>query len=90
MVSVRLRFSKMWLGRKVLAVGESMRGRDLPGKPQIHMYHHGSSSLTPELSFKGAPSPTLSQRWIAIWCLICRVDSVDLNVPLKFITAKRC
>lgn len=31
MVSVRLRFSKMWPGRKVLAVGESMRGRDLSG-----------------------------------------------------------
>lgn len=60
-------------GRKVLAVGERFGGRDLSGvlsqaknpyvSPQIE------PAFPPELSFKGAPSPTLSQRWIVICVL---------------------
>lgn len=77
----------------MLAVGDSFGGgRDLSGvlnqaknpyaTPQIE------SALPPELSFKGAPSPNpRAKDGLRSACLICRVDSVDLNVPLKFITA---
>lgn len=60
---------KRW-GEKVLAVGEIFRGRDLSGvlspakNPYVSLQIE--PPLPPELSFKGAPSPTLSQRWTAI------------------------
>lgn len=76
-VSVSLRFSAMWQGRKkgrkVLAVGESLGERDLSGvlsqakNPYVSLQIE--PALPPELSFKGAPSLTLSQRWIAICVL---------------------
>ncbi len=67
--------AKMWLGGekkgwKVLAVGERCGGRDLSGvlsqakNPYVSLQIE--AALPPELSFKGAPSPSLSQRWIAI------------------------
>lgn len=73
--SVSLRFSEMRLGRKkgggrLLAVGESFGGSDLSGvlsqakNPYVSL--EIEPGLPPELSFKGAPSPTLSQRWIVI------------------------
>lgn len=60
-------------GRKVLNVGESFGGKDLSGvlsqakNPYVSLQIE--SALPPELSFKGSPSPTLSQRWIAICVL---------------------
>lgn len=76
--SVSLRFSEMWLGRKkkgrkVLAVGESFGRKGLiwrvkPSQKSICITTDRACS-SPELSFKGAPSPTLSQRWIAICVL---------------------
>lgn len=74
-------------GRKVLAVGEHSGGRDLSGvlsqaknpyvSPQIE------SALPPELSFKGAPSPTLSQRWIAICVLDMQGGQCRLECSFK-------
>lgn len=57
-------------GRRVLAVGEIFRGRDLSGvlspakNPYVSLQIE--RPLPPELSFKGASSPTLSQRWTVI------------------------
>lgn len=51
-------------------MGESFGGSDLSGvlsqakNPYVSL--EIEPGLPPELSFKGAPSPTLSQRWIAI------------------------
>lgn len=73
--------TQTWLGRKqnrgegrtALAVGESLGARDLSGvlsqakNPYVSLQIE--PALPPELSFKGAPSPTLSQRWIAICVL---------------------
>lgn len=60
---------KRW-GEKVLAVGEIFRGRDLSGVLSPAKNPYVSLQIEPplphELSFKGAPSPTLSQRWTAI------------------------
>lgn len=60
-------------GRKVFAVGESCGGRDLSGvlsqAKNPYVSQQIEPALPPERSFKGAPSPTLSQRWIAICVL---------------------
>lgn len=73
---VSLRFSEMRLGRKkrgeegCLLWEKALEGSDLSGvlsqakNPYVSL--EIEPGLPPELSFKGAPSPTLSQRWIAI------------------------
>lgn len=71
--SVPFRFSEMWLGRikgggRCLLWEEALGGRDLSGVLSQAKNPNVSTqiepALPPELSFKGAPSPTLSQRGI--------------------------
>lgn len=101
-IRVRLASDSAWCGRgekkgrKVLAVGESFGERDLSGvlsqakNPYVSLQIE--PALPPELSFKGAPSPTLSQRWIAIcvldmqggWCrLECSFKILNRNGGAK-------
>lgn len=93
--SVSLRFSAMWQGRKkkgrkVLAVGESLGERDLSGV--LSQAKNPYVSLQIDLLFPQSflLKVLLPQPWakdgLRSACLICRVDGVDLNVPLKFIT----
>lgn len=74
-------------GRKVLAVGESFGGRDLSGVLSQAKTPYVSLQIEPalpsEVSFKGTPSPTLSQRWFVICVLDMQGGQCRLECSFK-------
>lgn len=71
----------------MLAVGEGFGGRDLSGVLSQAKTPYVSLQIEPalpsEVSFKGAPSPTLSQRWLAICVLDMQGGQCRLECSFK-------
>lgn len=72
---------------KALAEGESFGGRNLSDMlsqaKNPYVSRQIEPALSPELSFRVAPSPTLSQRWIVICVLDMQGGKCRLECSFK-------